>query len=227
MQGHQLDQHELYFQQPQVQTPYRQLSQSASSPNSNHTIHNQQHNPPQTLSATVDRRTIGNSTVSPPNFYRQRSFESSATNYSRRPIDTTDQIEAYPNRRNTLSPRSQNLCRISNLNSSFGASATSSTVLAVDSSQALAHLPSSAELDATVTCLWILTPLTATVSAVIVLVAITTNQWLHTEEKMSNPSYNGTGDKDYLSKLTVSGLWKLCYTNRKLNQKYFLQYKNL
>lgn len=69
-------------------------------------------------------------------------------------------------------------------------------------------------VDAAVTCLWVLTPLAATVSIVIVVVAILTNQWLHTEEKMNNPVYNGTGEKDYLSKLTVSGLWTLCHTNR-------------
>ncbi|KAK7870812.1 hypothetical protein R5R35_005472 [Gryllus longicercus] len=42
---------------------------------------------------------------------------------------------------------------------------------------------------------------------------MTTNQWLHTEEKMANSNYNGTGDREYLSKYTVSGLWTLCYTN--------------
>lgn len=75
--------------------------------------------------------------------------------------------------------------------------------------------PQLSQVDAAVTCLWVVTPLAATVSVTIVLVALLTNQWLHTEEKMNNPAYNGTGDKDYLSKLTVSGLWTLCYTNRK------------
>lgn len=86
-----------------------------------------------------------------------------------------------------------------------------------------AHTPPSDEdpdhmgpLEAILSILWILTPLTATVSVLAVLVAILTNQWLHTEEKMNNPSYNGTGEKDYLSKMTVSGLWMLCFTNRKL-----------
>lgn len=85
-----------------------------------------------------------------------------------------------------------------------------------------AHTPSSDEdadhmgpLEAILSVLWVLTPLTATVSVLAVLVAILTNQWLHTEEKMNNPSYNGTGEKDYLSKMTVSGLWMLCFTNRK------------
>ncbi|CAH1377315.1 hypothetical protein MTP99_018741 [Tenebrio molitor] len=69
-------------------------------------------------------------------------------------------------------------------------------------------------MEATLSCLWVLTPLTATVSLLVVIVAMFTNQWLHTEEKMNNPSYNGTGEKDYLSKLTISGLWMLCFTNR-------------
>lgn len=71
--------------------------------------------------------------------------------------------------------------------------------------------------DAAMSCLWFLTPISATVSFLVVIVAMLTNQWLHTEEKMNNPSYNGTGDKDYLSKMTISGLWMLCFTNRKLN----------
>lgn len=37
---------------------------------------------------------------------------------------------------------------------------------------------------------------------------------------MNNPNYNGTGEKDYLSKYTVSGLWTLCYTNREYRQHY-------
>lgn len=71
-------------------------------------------------------------------------------------------------------------------------------------------------IEVAISCLWVFTPLTATVSLVVVLIAMLTNQWLHTEEKMSNPSYNGTGEKDYLSKYTISGLWMLCFTNRKL-----------
>lgn len=70
-------------------------------------------------------------------------------------------------------------------------------------------------LEATLSCLWVLTPLSATISLGLVAVGVTTNQWLHTTEKMPNPSYNGTGEKDYLSKLTVSGLWVFCFTNRK------------
>lgn len=69
--------------------------------------------------------------------------------------------------------------------------------------------------EATLSVLWVLTPLAATISVVVVIVAMLTNQWLHTEEKMNNPSYNGTGEKDYLSKMTISGLWMFCFTNRK------------
>nr|CAH7749414.1 unnamed protein product [Callosobruchus chinensis] len=47
-------------------------------------------------------------------------------------------------------------------------------------------------LEATVSCLWVLTPWSATVSLVLVAVGMATNQWLHTTEKMSNPHYNGT-----------------------------------
>lgn len=77
------------------------------------------------------------------------------------------------------------------------------------------HVEGTGQLDAVVTCLWIITPLAAACSVASVAIAILTNQWLHTDEKMKNPAYNGTGERDYLSKLTVSGLWTLCYTNRK------------
>lgn len=87
---------------------------------------------------------------------------------------------------------------------------------------AASNHPHNPHLDVAVTCLWILTPLSATLSLVIVCIAMTTNHWLHTEEKMNNPNYNGTGEKDYLSKYTVSGLWTLCYTNREYRQHYFI-----
>ena len=86
---------------------------------------------------------------------------------------------------------------------------------------AASNHPHNTHLDVAVTCLWILTPLSATVSLIIVCIAMTTNHWLHTEEKMNNPNYNGTGEKDYLSKYTVSGLWTLCYTNREYRQHCF------
>ncbi|CAB3363918.1 Hypothetical predicted protein [Cloeon dipterum] len=68
-------------------------------------------------------------------------------------------------------------------------------------------------LDTAVNILWFLTPLTATLAMLLVAIAMTTNQWLHTEEKMPNSNYNGTGERNYLPKYTVSGLWSLCYTN--------------
>lgn len=184
---------------------YRQVDRTAPSPTPSSSHAKIQ---PPSLSAIVEKRSVGNSTVSPPSFY--------TLGYDGyRPARTYDpDIESYSHHHQQQHQRSgnslsaANQCRVA---SSFGAS--SSSVLPVET---VPILPSSAQLDATVTCLWILTPLSATVSAVIVLVAITTNQWLHTEEKMSNPAYNGTGDKDYLTKLTVSGLWKICSTNRKL-----------
>lgn len=78
-------------------------------------------------------------------------------------------------------------------------------------------------MEATLSCLWVLTPLTATVSLLVVIIAMFTNQWLHTEEKMDNPSYNGTGEKDYLAKLTISGLWMLCFTNREYYFKILIK----
>ncbi|XP_014273280.3 voltage-dependent calcium channel gamma-5 subunit [Halyomorpha halys] len=62
-------------------------------------------------------------------------------------------------------------------------------------------------------CLQVMAPLTASITLAIVAVAISTNQWLLTEEKMPNPSYNGSGENEYLSKITVSGLWTLCFTH--------------
>lgn len=64
--------------------------------------------------------------------------------------------------------------------------------------------------------LWILTPVTATMSLVLFTVAISTNDWLHSEEKIKVDNFSRVDDKDeYQSKLTVSGLWTLCYTDRK------------
>lgn len=77
-------------------------------------------------------------------------------------------------------------------------------------------------METTLSCLWILTPLMATISLLVVLIAMLTNQWLHTEEKMANASYNGTGEREYLSKFTVSGLWMFCYTNREYTFKNFI-----
>ncbi|XP_067128814.1 voltage-dependent calcium channel gamma-5 subunit-like isoform X1 [Centruroides vittatus] len=57
----------------------------------------------------------------------------------------------------------------------------------------------------------ILMLITAVISLVAQAISLCSNCWLHSEEQMPNPEYNGTGDREYLSKFTVSGLWKLCY----------------
>ncbi|XP_021192321.3 voltage-dependent calcium channel gamma-4 subunit isoform X1 [Helicoverpa armigera] len=70
-----------------------------------------------------------------------------------------------------------------------------------------------AQIDSSVACLWLLTPLSAGTAVVAVLVAVSTNNWLHTQENMLNPSYNGTGRHDLVAKQTVSGLWRICHTD--------------
>ena len=74
------------------------------------------------------------------------------------------------------------------------------------------------KLECALRALWLITPFTATLSITSVAVALSTHQWLHSEEKMENHAYNGTpgGPQEYLSKFTVSGLWKLCYTEREM-----------
>lgn len=67
----------------------------------------------------------------------------------------------------------------------------------------------------TVTALWVATPLLSTVSVAAVCVAVSTNQWLLTQENIKNENYTGRGDHEYYPKDTVSGLWTLCYTIRK------------
>lgn len=69
----------------------------------------------------------------------------------------------------------------------------------------------------TVRLLRLLTPLTALGSLVAQGVALFTDRWLQSVELMPNPRYNGTGDKEYLSKFTISGLWKICFNDRKLS----------
>ena len=74
--------------------------------------------------------------------------------------------------------------------------------------------------------LWILTPITATMSLVLFAVAISTNDWLHSEEKIRIiGNLNRTEDNEkYQSKFTVSGLWTLCFTERKsqIHTFYFI-----
>ncbi|XP_054282129.1 voltage-dependent calcium channel gamma-4 subunit-like [Macrosteles quadrilineatus] len=62
------------------------------------------------------------------------------------------------------------------------------------------------------TVLHLVTPVVAVVTLLMVSVAVASSCWLVTEEFMLNPEYNGTGDRDYLPKRTVSGLWQLCQT---------------
>ncbi|XP_076366113.1 uncharacterized protein LOC143255010 isoform X2 [Tachypleus tridentatus] len=59
----------------------------------------------------------------------------------------------------------------------------------------------------------VLTPLTVIMSLVAHGIVLCSNAWIHTEELMQNPLYNGTGDREFLSKFTVSGLWRLCYND--------------
>lgn len=72
------------------------------------------------------------------------------------------------------------------------------------------------DLDAAIRLLRLLTPLSASLAFITVAIGLVTNHWLYSEEKMSNPKFNRTGDPEleYISKFTVSGLWTLCYTNR-------------
>ena len=72
------------------------------------------------------------------------------------------------------------------------------------------------DLDAAIRLLRLLTPLAASLAFATVSFGLVTSHWLYSEEKMSNPKFNRTGDPEleYLSKFTVSGLWTLCYTNR-------------
>lgn len=91
-----------------------------------------------------------------------------------------------------------------------------SSDFSMSSSNEIPYSLSLTHLELTVTCLWLLTPLLATISITNVIIAVATNSWLETEEKMKNPVHNGTvGESLYLAKLTISGLWTLCYTNRK------------
>lgn len=181
----------------QTQTLHRHQNHSSPVPGHSKT-------PVGSLSATIDRR------ITPSAYYRD---------YNNR-YNATDVIEPYPvQNRNSVSPKSSQNCR--DLGSSYGGSSSSNIAIQSDTVPHIPGLPTPAQVDATVTCLWILTPLTATISAVIILIAISTNQWLHTEERISNPLFNGTGDKDYLSKFTVSGLWKMCSTNRKFKFSNF------
>ncbi|KAF8793217.1 hypothetical protein HNY73_004727 [Argiope bruennichi] len=58
-----------------------------------------------------------------------------------------------------------------------------------------------------------LTLIAASVALAAQAIAICSNAWLYSIELMPNPRYNGTGDREHLSKHTVSGLWRLCYND--------------
>lgn len=79
------------------------------------------------------------------------------------------------------------------------------------------------KIDSSVACLWLLTPLSAGTAVVAVLIAVTTNNWLHTEENMLYTPFNGTGKHELVAKHTVSGLWRICHTDRKLFSGTFYQ----
>lgn len=76
-----------------------------------------------------------------------------------------------------------------------------------------------AQIDSSVACLWLLTPLSAGTAVAAIIIAVTTNNWLHTQENMLSPSFNGTGKYELVAKHTVSGLWRICHTERKYNKQ--------
>ncbi len=73
------------------------------------------------------------------------------------------------------------------------------------------------DLDVAIRLLRLLTPMAASSALSTVAVGLVTSHWLYSEEKMPNPKFNRTGDPEleFLSKFTTSGLWDLCYINRK------------
>ncbi|KAK7604427.1 hypothetical protein V9T40_005613 [Parthenolecanium corni] len=58
--------------------------------------------------------------------------------------------------------------------------------------------------------LWILTPISSTISVIIVWVAMATSDWIRTQERILNSHYNGTTDQKYVLKMTYSGIWEIC-----------------
>ncbi|RWS30285.1 hypothetical protein B4U80_07742 [Leptotrombidium deliense] len=60
--------------------------------------------------------------------------------------------------------------------------------------------------------LQLLTPISAVGSLVSQGIALFTNEWLYSEELMPNTEYrkfNMSPELEYLSKFTISGLWKI------------------
>ncbi|XKL64665.1 hypothetical protein PGB90_004751 [Kerria lacca] len=58
--------------------------------------------------------------------------------------------------------------------------------------------------------LWILTPISSTISVIIVWVAMATSDWIRTQERIVNAHYNGTTDQKFILKMTYSGIWEIC-----------------
>lgn len=61
-------------------------------------------------------------------------------------------------------------------------------------------------------------PIVAVISLMTQFIAILTNDWLHTVESIPNTNYQKFGmpmEMEFLKKYTVSGLWSLCYNDRK------------
>lgn len=64
----------------------------------------------------------------------------------------------------------------------------------------------------------LLMPLVAMISLLTQSVAIITNDWLYTIESMPNSNYETfsmPAEMEFLKKSTSSGLWTLCYNQRK------------
>lgn len=58
--------------------------------------------------------------------------------------------------------------------------------------------------------LWVLTPISSTISVIIVWVAMATSDWIRTQERILNSQYNGSADNKYILKMTYSGIWEIC-----------------
>ncbi|XP_065206043.1 voltage-dependent calcium channel gamma-5 subunit isoform X2 [Planococcus citri] len=58
--------------------------------------------------------------------------------------------------------------------------------------------------------LWVLTPISSTISVIIVWVAMATSDWIRTQERILNLHYNGSADNKYILKMTYSGIWEIC-----------------
>lgn len=68
--------------------------------------------------------------------------------------------------------------------------------------------------------LWILTPISSTISVIIVWIAMATSDWIRTQERILNSHYNGTTDYKYILKMTHSGIWEICTVTGKYGDNY-------